>query len=40
MKRLVITGQVPPSMILSKDRAAGIPWEFPLDPDLSDSSLL
>lgn len=34
-----LTGQVPPEMIRSKERASGMPWDMPLEPDLTDSSM-
>lgn len=32
-----LTGQVPPEMMRSKERASGMPWDMPLEPDLTDS---
>lgn len=33
----MLTGQTPPEMMRSNDRASGIPWDMPLLPEVIDS---
>lgn len=39
-RHMLLTGQVPPLIILSKDRASGIPAETPVELDRTDPSEL